>query len=258
MSHKRYEKKAFILSIFLHSALFGSYFLYTKPEVVETKSSSTAIVMQLSSFELPKKSLEKPTENKPKERPKKRVKKEHKLEEKRVKKQKVKPKPVEKQIVKKEAILPKKKPIKKEIETAQKVAKKQEIIKPENTEVASAQEIQKKESIQEKLRLEKEQQAKMAQQQQFVQTNFDIIRNKVFSHLIYPNTAKRMGWTGVIELALVINPNGKLIDISIHKSSNKKMLDEAAIKAAKKIQKEQLPKPQITSTIILPIAFKLS
>jgi protein TonB len=253
MSYKSYEKKAFILSIFLHSALFGSYFLYTKPEVVETKSSSPAIAMQLSSFELPKKNLEKPIENKPKERPKK----EHKPEKKIVKKQKVKPKPVEKQIVKKEAILPKKKPIKKEIETVQEVVEKQEIIKPENTEVAIAQEIQKKESIQEKLRLEKEQQAKMAQQQ-FMQTNFDIIRNKVFSHLIYPNTAKRMGWTGVIELALVIDSNGKLIDISIHKSSNKKMLDEAAIKAAKKIQKEQLPKPQITSTIILPIAFKLS
>lgn len=91
----------------------------------------------------------------------------------------------------------------------------------------------------------------------YERTDFEIIRDKVLSRLVYPSVARRMGWNGVVQVELVIDTSGKLLSATIHKSSNRTVLDEAALSAALKLQGQQLPKPKSLSTIILPIAFKL-
>ncbi|NCB54927.1 MAG: energy transducer TonB, partial [Epsilonproteobacteria bacterium] len=67
----------------------------------------------------------------------------------------------------------------------------------------------------------------------------------------------RMSWTGVVHVALVIDTDGKLVGATIHQSSGKSVLDDAALEAAFKLKSDLLPKPQRLSTVILPIAFKL-
>jgi protein TonB len=92
---------------------------------------------------------------------------------------------------------------------------------------------------------------------EFVKTNFGMIRDSVLSKLLYPNIARRMGQTGVVEVAIVIGTNGKLKNHFISKSSGFPLLDEAALKAVATLGSESLPKPQVESRVILPISFKL-
>ncbi|MFA7090999.1 MAG: TonB family protein [Arcobacteraceae bacterium] len=225
-----YEKRAFLFSFLIHSALFGSYILYNYHNPIEITSKSEMISMNLSSFDIPK-PIEEPI--KPVEPPKPV--------------EKVEPKPIEKikpvEILK--PIIPLK-PIPKPIEKPQEI-QKEEIVLPVEKQIVPTEEQKK---------LEKEQQ-RQAQQENFVKTNFAIIRDKVLSNLIYPNIARRMGWIGVVELAIIIDTNGKLVDAYIHKSSERKLLDDAALDAAKLLRNDILPIPTTTSKIILPVSFKL-
>ncbi len=242
-----YEKRAFLFSFLIHSTLFGSYLLYQYHNPNEIKSKSEIISMQLASFELPKQNIVEPL--KPLEKPKPIEKKVEPVKQKPVEKIKpiehIKPiipiKPIEKPIEK-----PLEKPIEKPLEKPKKIEK-----------VEVSQPIQEQKSISEKQkRVEKEHERK-AHEQNFIKTNFGIIRDKVLNNLIYPNIARRMGWVGVVELAIIIDTNGKLIDAYIHKSSNRKLLDDAALGAAMRLKGDTLPKPKTVSKIILPVSFKL-
>lgn len=93
--------------------------------------------------------------------------------------------------------------------------------------------------------------------QEYSQTNFSSIRDMALKHLIYPRVARKMGWSGVVEIKLVVGVDGKLIEATVHKSSGKEMLDKSALKAALALKDELLPKPDVRSEIILPIAFRM-
>ncbi|DAB28610.1 MAG: hypothetical protein A2513_02240 [Sulfurimonas sp. RIFOXYD12_FULL_33_39] len=93
---------------------------------------------------------------------------------------------------------------------------------------------------------------------EFVKTNFQSIRDMVLANLKYPNIARRMGQAGIVELLLVIDTKGKLVDISVYKSSGHKLLDNSAISAAGKLCAEALPIPQTISKVTLPIYFALN
>ena len=49
-----YEKRAFLFSFLIHSALFGSYILYKYHNPIEVTAQSQVISMSLSHFDLPK------------------------------------------------------------------------------------------------------------------------------------------------------------------------------------------------------------
>jgi periplasmic protein TonB len=80
----------------------------------------------------------------------------------------------------------------------------------------------------------------------------------LLAYVNYPNMAKRMGQTGIVELMLTIDTSGKLIDVYVQNSSGHKLLDKNAIKAAKHLAKLQLPVPKSKSNILIPIAFRLN
>ncbi|MDY0364562.1 MAG: TonB family protein [Arcobacteraceae bacterium] len=92
----------------------------------------------------------------------------------------------------------------------------------------------------------------------FVETNFTVIRDMVLKNLVYPKSAQRMNQTGVVELTLVIDPQGKLIEYFVSKNSNFKALDKAALQSVEKTANALFPKPQTTSTIVLPVSFRLN
>lgn len=89
------------------------------------------------------------------------------------------------------------------------------------------------------------------------QTDFEILRDLVFANLKYPTIAKRMQITGTVELILVIDSNGKLLDVLLQKSSGNKHLDKSALAAAKHLSDNVLPHPHVLTRVIIPVTFTL-
>jgi len=217
------ELSGLFISFVLHSAVIGFYllFLYQKPlEIIQGKT----VVLEISNIErlAPKPVVPTPPE------PVQEVKKIEPL------KPIEKVKPLPKPIVKKEVVNPE--PIREEVVTSPAPVQAVEAniaheVSPVSPTSTSAEPYEK--------------------------TDFEIIRDKVLARLIYPSVARRMGWNGVVHVALLIDTDGRLVSATLHQSSGRSMLDDAALQAALKLKGEQLPKPKSLSTVILPIAFKL-
>jgi periplasmic protein TonB len=219
---KTYEGRALGLSIFLHVSVIGFYLLFLHQKPLDIIPSKT-VVLEISNIErvAPKPVLPPPPE------PVEEVKKVEPI------KPIEKIKPLPKPIVKKEVVNPE--PIREEV-----VQPPVEAVKP----VVAPQEVAPVTPT-------------STSAEPYERTDFEIIRDRVLARLVYPSVARRMGWNGVVQVALVINTDGRLVSATIHQSSGRALLDDAALDAALKLRGDQLPKPKSLSTVILPIAFKL-
>jgi protein TonB len=224
---------SFVLHVLAVYALF--YAAETKSDFVK-ESAQKVISISLGSFEVPQEVVQK-------------------IE---------KPKPIEKKaeapkkaVVKKPAV-EKKKP---KIAEPKKIEQKIEAVEP--VKVAEAKPLQD-DSTQEKFEVKEEPVEKNAAQsvevlqEEYEKTNFQSIRDMVLANLKYPNNARRMGLHGTVELVLVIDTNGKLLDVILQKSSGHALLDKSALKSADKLCKKTLPAPQRVSRVTLPIYFALN
>lgn len=178
-----------------------------------------------------------------------------------------KPEPIKKEIVQKskvakvekkvEVLEPKK--IEQEVQTPAKIAKP---LKDKSAQTSSAPQestkAQENHEAKEDVIQESIAQSEEAEQEEYEKTNFHSIRDMVLANLKYPNNARRMGLHGTVEIVLVIDTNGKLIDVILHKSSGHSLLDKSALKSADKLCKATLPAPQIVSRVMLPIYFALN
>jgi len=220
---KTYEGRALGLSIFLHVSVIGFYLLFLHQKPLDIIPSKT-VVLEISNIEriAPKPVLPPPHE------PVEEVKKVEPI--KPIEKMKPLPKP----IVKKE-VVKNPEPIREEVIQPPVEAVKPVVVPQEAKPIAPT----------------------ATNVEPYERTDFEIIRDKVLSRLSYPSVARRMGWNGVVQVALVINPEGRLVSATIHQSSGRAILDDAALNAALKLKGDQLPKPKSLSTVILPIAFKL-
>ena len=223
---KSNESKGIFFSLLIHSTLLTAL-LMSNDKPIKLADKEKTVSIDLISYQPPKPVEKQKTIKKPKpiEKPKP------------IKKTEPQHKPI---VHKKTEPEPEPEPIQKEIkENIKEIVKPtpiipEEVIKPQNTT-----------------------HNKQTQQHTFIKTNFEIIRDMVLSNLKYPNIARRMGWTGIVEVKLQINKFGKLITYSIYKSSGKKNLDQAALKAVQGIAHKNLPIPNQSTTIILPISFQL-
>lgn len=242
VAQRNAEEKALLLSFVLHASVIGFYllFMYQKPSYI---MPSNAIVLEISSIErvAPKPPLPTPPQPEPVAQPEV-----IKLME------SVKPiepvKPIEK-------VKPKPKPMLKPKPIAEPKAFQEKAVEeatPPMSSLASEPVVAAPSMATTPITPSSTNSA-----EPYERTDFEIIRDKVLSRLVYPSVARRMGWNGVVQVELVIDTSGKLLSATIHKSSNRTVLDEAALSAALKLQGQQLPKPKSLSTIILPIAFKL-
>lgn len=224
---KKNESKSLLVSLLAHAVLMGGYFLFLHQQSLTLMQSSKMVVMELSTFErppIPTPPVVEPTP--PQELIKEPIKPIEPVKSKPI----VKLKPV----VKKEVV----QPVKEEVSVSPEPVSVQQPVPIEPTPpiVAPAQSMPS---------------------EPYIRTDFEIIRDKVLSYLLYPSIAKRMNWNGVVHVALEIDTNGFLLKASIYQSSGREILDHAALEAANRLKNQQLPKPQSASTVILPIAFKL-
>lgn len=221
--YKNNESKSLTVSLLVHAVLIGGYFLFLHQSSLTLMQSSKTVVMELSTFERPLES--KPIEPRP-------------------------PKTEPVQEVKPQPIKPKERLKHRVQEPINPIPVQEEVTPPTTAEPSNVLP-----SVQEPTPASAPMQN--FQTESFVKTDFEIIRDKVLSYLVYPSIAKRMNWNGVVHVALVIDSSGYLMSASIHQSSGRDILDAAALDAANRLKNQQLPKPQSASTVILPIAFKL-
>lgn len=222
MATKRLTQKSYLVSFMIHSMVFFGYlwFLHTKTDI-QKASDIVSFEISLSQFVEPTPPEPIVQETTPPPPPV------------------AKPKP----IIKDKPIIP--------------IEKKEEIVKPiqENTVVSEPLVTQQ---VAEPIKQATPAPTPAQQQQAFVQTNFTIIRDMVLRNLVYPSMAKRMGHIGVVEVTLVIDTNGKLVKYFISQGSDSKLLDKAALDSVEKVANADFPKPQTTSTIVLPVSFRLN
>lgn len=218
--------KSFFISLSLHFIVTAAFFYLIDGKSIVKKELAKPIVISLKSFELPIASKPQKSE-------------------------------ISKEIIKKQEV---KKSVEKMTEQnihAQGIAPLQEVLKPtqeefieENKEIALTQNDTLPAVDNTTKSIE-------SMQNEFIKTNFHSIRNKVLANLKYPNRAKRMGLEGYVEVALVIDTSGKLLDVVLEKSSGYEVLDNSAIKAVGELYTHTLPIPQIISRVTLPIHFTL-
>ena len=227
VSRATYETKALSISLLLHVSVVVFYFFYIHYYHVETLPSKT-VIMEITTIEqpVPPQQVAEPTSPKPLQK---------------IQEQVVSKAPTPKPIIKQKRVI------------------KQEVTRPVEEVVASTtvKSTQPMQPLVETTSTSTPQTLSSAPLESYEQTDFEIIRDKVLSALIYPSVAKRMRWTGIVQVALVIDTSGYLLSATIHQSSGKDILDNAALEAAHRLKGQLLPKPKSTSTVILPIAFKL-
>jgi len=212
-----YRLKGFAFSLLTHAIVIGGYFIFIHTHSLELMHHSNVVVVELATFERP--SAPTPQIVEPIQPIKEVISKPIKpVESKPV----VKPRPV----------------MKKEVSITQEPVSVEEFVSVEPTP-PMATPVQSTPS------------------EPYVKTDFEIIRDKVLLTLVYPSVARRMNWNGVVHVALEISTSGFLVKASIHQSSGRDILDNAALEAANRLKNQPLPKPQNASTVILPIAFKL-
>ncbi|MCL1916525.1 MAG: TonB family protein [Desulfovibrionaceae bacterium] len=90
----------------------------------------------------------------------------------------------------------------------------------------------------------------------YLETQFQNILQYVRRHLIYPEQARRLGWSGTATVAFVITQDGWVEDLSLRESSGRAVLDKAAREAV--LAAAPLPPPPVRTRVVLPIAFKLN
>lgn len=231
------KRAAFLLSLALHGLLLGVIiYLSLQEDTLIDEPLEEPITMRVVTYNLqtppPPKPIIKPEPPKPEP----------------VKKQKPKPKPKPKKIEPKLTV-----PVKKEKKIEEPVVEEVKKVEPKVQEAVVQPEIVQAPVVAQKT----PQEIAKEQEEEFISVNFSSIRDMALKNLVYPRVAKKMGWSGVVEVKLVVDTNGKLLDAKVLKSSGKEILDKSALKAALALQDEVLPKPQTRSEIILPISFSL-
>jgi protein TonB len=86
--------------------------------------------------------------------------------------------------------------------------------------------------------------------------NFGAIRSSILGNLRYPLIARRQGWSGMVEVAFMIAPDGTVSDLRVQASSGFPVLDEQALAAVRR--SAPLTPPRIAVLLVVPITFQLN
>lgn len=86
------------------------------------------------------------------------------------------------------------------------------------------------------------------------------INQQLDKYFYYPSIARNKNWQGKVLLTFNITSNGKLRNINIRESSGYRILDSAAVKALKKLNKvaSNFQWPNTGMQINLPVIYKLT
>jgi periplasmic protein TonB len=87
--------------------------------------------------------------------------------------------------------------------------------------------------------------------------NYTAIRDSILGNLQYPMLARRRGWSGQVELAFSIAPDGQVHDLKILTSSGFPILDEQAMTAILRSAPFR-PPPPVVASLVMPVTFRLN
>jgi protein TonB len=90
----------------------------------------------------------------------------------------------------------------------------------------------------------------------YIKAHFSYIKELIHKQIIYPATAKKMGWEGKVIVSFIISSEGYARNIMISKSSGHEILDDNAVKAVKRAS--PFPKPPVEAQIIIPVLYQLN
>jgi protein TonB len=84
-------------------------------------------------------------------------------------------------------------------------------------------------------------------------------RERIQETVVYPLSARRRGLAGRVEVELLLEPTGRVRDLSVVSSSSHAVLDEAAVEAVRSLAPQPLPEhlPRRPLRVRLPIVFQL-
>jgi TonB family protein len=86
-----------------------------------------------------------------------------------------------------------------------------------------------------------------------------LLRRRVQETLIYPRGALRRQLTGSVELRVTVDAAGAITEVTLGASSSHRLLDEAAVQAAREVGRVPFP-PEVVPRplrIRLPVVFDL-
>lgn len=86
--------------------------------------------------------------------------------------------------------------------------------------------------------------------------HFIAIRDAILTHLRYPMIARRQGWSGQVEVAFLIAPDGNVSELRIRTSSGHEVLDEQALAAIRRAA--PFAPPRVAALLVMPITFQLN
>jgi protein TonB len=90
----------------------------------------------------------------------------------------------------------------------------------------------------------------------YLKAHFSYIKELIHKQIIYPATAKKMGWEGKVIVSFIISSEGYTRNIMISRSSGHEILDENAVKAVQRAS--PFPKPPVEAQIIIPVLYQLN
>ncbi len=91
----------------------------------------------------------------------------------------------------------------------------------------------------------------------YKQANFSAIRDSIRGNLRYPMLARKRGWSGQVEVAFTITPDGTINGLKILTSSGFSVLDDQALAAIRRAAPFS-PPPRMAATLVMPITFRLN
>jgi TonB family protein len=86
------------------------------------------------------------------------------------------------------------------------------------------------------------------------------VQTELARHFHYPTTAIRRNWSGTVEVVFWVEPDGRVYDVRMKRSSGRSVLDEAALAAMQKVERIPLD-PQLKLAhaveLALPVIYRL-
>jgi TonB family protein len=86
------------------------------------------------------------------------------------------------------------------------------------------------------------------------------VQTELARHFHYPNMAIRRNWSGAVEVVFRVEPDGRVYDVRMKKSSGRSVLDDAALQAMQKVERIRLD-PQLKLAhaveLALPVIYRL-
>lgn len=94
-----------------------------------------------------------------------------------------------------------------------------------------------------------------AVRERYTSNNFTFIRDRIHRSLVYPQMARKMGWSGRVVVYFVVGTDGCVKDIKVSSSCGHEVLDRSAVETIKR--GEPYPPPTVEAELLMPITYRL-